>query len=180
MSAVSLVILDGLAALSAVGVASIVSSGDVISLLSRKGFVEMGLIEARAGLMELSVTRLRKGLFEARWEGPRSMPWSVVSLINSGRVNGRYQSESEQVRSSDRLLHTGQCCSLSHFGYYGSDSLCVVFDGSGQEVWVSKAPFKNVLCRQLLDKDTVTMSPITQIQSKMVLLEAEAVSVGRE
>lgn len=46
--------------------------GSATSLLSRKGFVEAGLTGPKLGLVALSGIRLRKGLFEARGEGPLS------------------------------------------------------------------------------------------------------------
>ncbi len=55
-----------------VEVAFVSPSGDMSSLVSRKGFLEIGLIPSRAGLVLLSVTRLRKGLLEAKDAGPRS------------------------------------------------------------------------------------------------------------
>ena len=50
---------------------------DVVSLVSKNGFVAAGLVGANPGL----VVRLRKGLFEAR-DGPRSVEiGSVIGHI---------------------------------------------------------------------------------------------------
>lgn len=58
-----------------VGVALLAEFGEVISLESRKGLVEMGLTDL------LSETRFRKGFLEAR-EAPRSA--ELISIMLAG------------------------------------------------------------------------------------------------
>lgn len=54
---------------------------EAISEASRKGLVLVGLIGAAEGLRAVGDTRVRKGLFEARTVGPRSMRgWQGQSL----------------------------------------------------------------------------------------------------
>jgi len=58
-------------------------SGDKISLVSRKGFVDTGLMEL------FSEIRLRKGFLDAREVGPRSVGQGSVMALKSTTVSTR-------------------------------------------------------------------------------------------
>jgi hypothetical protein len=90
MSTVLSTMLDGLVALAlaVVGVTLVAESGDIISLVSRKGFVEICLT------LLFSETRLRKGFLDARGDGPRSMAGMSVNSRANGIRRGRQASNS--------------------------------------------------------------------------------------
>ncbi len=77
ISVVLSTMLDGLVALfvAVTGLVLIPEFGDVISLESRKGLVEIGLMAL------LSETRLRNWFLDARKAGPRSMIRTSVTML---------------------------------------------------------------------------------------------------
>ncbi len=96
MSAVRSAGLGDFVTLSPVDVPLLVPSGEAISLLSRNGLVDTGLTGAKPGLIALSTRRLRKGLFEARGEGPRSE--NGVSLVGCKQSHSLQGPNEEHLR----------------------------------------------------------------------------------
>lgn len=101
MFAVWLTTADCFAVLSTVGNSFPVPLDDS-SLMSRKGFVGIGLAGPSAGLVLLSVIRLRKGLLEARGDSPRSrVTRSAMSLT------ANIMSRAPQMTSGEYMANRG-------------------------------------------------------------------------
>jgi hypothetical protein len=121
MSAVLLAGLDGLVVpliMVLCGTLLEASAGELISLESRKGLVEIGLA------VLLSETRLRKGFLDASEEGPRSTRTmsAILSIKRVLRRGSRKVSEMTNDRGTGkRTAVTGCKCSIP-----AKDAVCAI------------------------------------------------------